>query len=244
MREKEIDISLEGTKAGIIYHQFQGIEVKTLLAFFTRERRCLSTREGFKNIKVVANHYNPPPLWEFVHQNYDAYMNKIFSDLNLPPTKTAMLLTGADMDNFALKKEEYREFKVFALVTAGTSSNAQRIGVDRAGSLEREGRFETLGTINVIALTDALLSEGAMARGIITLTEAKVIALEDLDIRSSYNPEIRATGTGTDNAIIVSGEGPKVDYLGGHGKMGELMARAVTSAVKEAIFKQNGIKRE
>lgn len=242
MREKEIEIDLEGTRAQIIYHQFQGIEVKTFLASFAKERRCLSTREGFKNIKVVANHYNPPALWEFVHQNCDACMNKIFSDLNLSSAKTAMLLTGADMDNLVVKKEEYLEFKVFALVTAGTKSNAQRIGVDKAGSLERDGRFETLGTINVIVLTNALLSEGAMARGMITLTEAKVIALEDLDIRSSYDPEIRATGTGTDNAIIVSGQGARIDYLGGHSKMGELMAKAVTSAVKEAIFKQNGIK--
>ena len=242
MREKEIEIDLEGTRAQIIYHQFQGIEVKTFLASFAKERRCLSTREGFKKVKVVANNYNPPPLWEFVHQNYNAYVNKILSDLNLSSAKTAMLLTGADMDNFALKKEEYLEFKVFALVTAGTKSNAQRIGVDKAGSLERDGRFETLGTINVIILTNALLSEGAMVRGMITLTEAKVIALEDLDIRSSYNAEIRATGTGTDNAIIVSGQGARIDYLGGHSKMGELMARAVTSAVKEAIFKQNGIK--
>ncbi len=242
MREKEIEIDLEGTRAQIIYHQFQGIEVKTFLASFAKERRCLSTREGFKKVKVVANNYNPPPLWEFVHQNYNAYVNKILSDLNLSSAKTAMLLTGADMDNLVVKKEEYLEFKVFVVVTAGTKSNAQRIGVDKAGSLEREGRFETLGTINVIVLTNALLSEGAMARGMITLTEAKVVALEDLDIRSSYNPEIRATGTGTDNAIIVSGQGARIDYLGGHSKMGELMARAVTSAVKEAIFKQNGIK--
>ncbi len=242
MREKEIEIDLEGTRAQIIYHQFQGIEVKTFLASFAKERRCLSTREGFKKVKVVANNYNPPPLWEFVHQNYNAYVNKILSDLNLFSAKTAMLLTGADMDNLVVKKEEYLEFRVFALVTAGTKSNAQRIGVDKAASLERDGRFETLGTINVIILTNALLSEGAMARGMITLTEAKVIALEDLDIRSSYDPEIRATGTGTDNAIIVSGQGARIDYLGGHSKMGELMARAVTSAVKEAIFKQNGIK--
>jgi adenosylcobinamide hydrolase len=242
MKKKEIEIDLEGTKAKIIYHQFQRIEVKTFLASFAKGRRSLSTREGFKEVKVVANHYNPPALWEFVHQNPDAHVNKIFSDLNLPPAETAMLLTGADMDNLAIRKEEYQELKIVALVTAGTKSNAQRIGVDKAGSLEREGRFETLGTINVIVLTNASLSEGAMTRGIITLTEAKVIALEDLDIRSSYNPEIRATGTGTDNAIIVSGEGPRIDYLGGHGKMGELMARAVSSAVKEAIFKEDGIK--
>ena len=242
MREEEIEIDLQGTRARIVYNQFQGIEVKTFLASFAKERRCLSTREGFKEVEVVGNHSNPPPLWQFVHQNYDAYINKIFSDLNLSSARTAMLLTGADMDNLVVKKEEYQEFKVFAVVTAGTKSNAQRIGVDRAGSLERDGRFESLGTINVIVLTNASLSEGAMARGMITLTEAKVVALEDLDIRSSYNAEIRATGTGTDNAIIVSGEGPKIDYLGGHAKMGELMASAVTSAVREAIFKQNGIK--
>jgi len=242
MKEREIEIDLEGTKARIVYHQFQGIEVKTLIVSFAAERRCLSTREGFKKVKVVANNYNPPPLWDFVHQNYSAYMNKIVSDLNLPPAETAILLTGADMDNLALRKEEFQEFRLFALVTAGTKSNAQRIGVDRAGSLEREGKFETLGTINVIVLTNASLSDGAMARGIISLTEAKVIAFEDTDIRSSYNPEIRATGTGTDTAIIVSGEGPRIDYLGGHAKMGEIMARAVTSAVKEAIFKEDGIK--
>jgi adenosylcobinamide amidohydrolase len=242
MREKEIEIDLEGTRAQIIYHQFRGIEVKTFLASFAKERRCLSTREGFKEVEVVGNHYNPPPLWKFVHQNCNAYGNKILSDLNLSRAETAMLLTGADMDNLVVKKEEYLEFKVFALVTAGTKSNAQRIGVDKAGGLERDGRFESLGTINVIVLTNALLSEGAMARGMITLTEAKVVALEDLDIRSSYNPQIRATGTGTDNAIIVSGQGARIDYLGGHAKMGELMARAVTSAVKEAIFKQDGIK--
>ncbi len=242
MREKEIKIDLEGTKAEVIYHQFRGIEVKTFLAFFAKGRRCLSTREGFKEVEVVGNHSNPPPLWEFVHQNYDAYINKIFSDLSLSPARTAMLLTGADVDNLVVKKEEYQEFKVFAVATAGVKSNAQRIGVDRARSLEREGRFETLGTINIIVLTNASLSEGAMARGIITLTEAKIIALEDMDIRSSYNPEIGATGTGTDNAIIVSGEGPRINYLGGHSKMGELVARAVTSAVKEAIFKQDGIR--
>jgi len=88
------------------------------------------------------------------------------------------------MDNLALRKEEYQEFKIVVVVTAGTKSNAQRIGVDRAGSLEREGEFETLGTINVIVLANASLSDGAMARGVITLTEAKVIAFEDMDIRA------------------------------------------------------------
>ena len=246
MREKEIEIDLEGTRAQIIYHQFQGIEVKTFLASFAKERRCLSTREGFKKVKVVANNYNPPPLWEFVHQNYDAYMNKILSDLNLSSAKTAMLVTGADMDNLVVKKEEYLEFKVFALVTAGTKSNAQRIGIDKAGSIENQKskvknqNYRCIFAFCILIFYLLLLCHFAFL--FLPFAFQKVIALEDWDIRSSYDPEIRATGTGTDNAIIASGQGARIDYLGGHAKMGELMAKAVTSAVKEAIFKQNGIK--
>ena len=81
-----------------------------------------------------------------------------------------------------------------------------------------------------------------MTRAIISATEAKTAALQDLDIRSSYTPRIhQATGTGTDNIIVVEGEGIQVDNSGGHSKMGELIARAVYGAVQEAVYRQNGI---
>ncbi|MBW2107036.1 MAG: adenosylcobinamide amidohydrolase, partial [Deltaproteobacteria bacterium] len=70
----------------------------------------------------------------------------------------------------------------------------------------------------------------------------KTAALQDLDIRSSYTPQInQATGTGTDNIIVVEGTGKRIDNAGGHSKMGELIARAVYKAVQEAVYKQNGI---
>lgn len=147
--------------------------------------------------------------------------------------------TGVDIDDFALSEESFAEFRICVFVTAGVMSNALRIGVDEGRNLEREGKFETLGTINIIALTNASLSEGAMVRSIITATEAKIVALQDLDIRSSYSPHYQATGTGTDQVMIVSGLGPKIHYMGGHSKMGELLARAVTAATKEAIRKHH-----
>jgi len=151
----------------------------------------------------------------------------------------AFLSTGVDIDDFALKLEECEELKVYAFVTAGVESNAMRVGVDKAGSIEIDGRFEQIGTINTVLLTNASLSESAMVRSIITVTEAKVIALQDLDIKSSYTPKLQATGTGTDSVVIVPGNGPPISYTGGHCKIGELMARAVTSATKEAILKHN-----
>ncbi|MFP3215720.1 MAG: adenosylcobinamide amidohydrolase, partial [Vulcanisaeta sp.] len=95
------------------------------------------------------------------------------------------------------------------------------------------------GTITIRLLTNAKLTAGAMARALVTITEAKVAALQDLDVRSSYNPKVQATGTGTDNAVIISDWGPLITYTGGHSKIGELMAKTVYEAVKEAIIRSS-----
>jgi hypothetical protein len=64
-----------------------------------------------------------------------------------------------------------------------------------------------------------------------------------MDIRSSATPlRNPATGTGTDNIIVVEGAGMTIDASGGHTKMGELMARAVYEGVQQAVHRQNGLK--
>ena len=81
-----------------------------------------------------------------------------------------------------------------------------------------------------------------MARAVISATEAKIAALMDLDIRSSYSSSLhQATGTGTDNIIVVRGTGIEIDNAGGHSKLGELIAKAVYQGVRKAICKQNKI---
>ena len=237
MFKKELPWKFEGAKGEIVGHHFREVPIKTLVISFSPPRKVLSSREGFKEVRAVCNNFIPPKLLDFIHQNWELYLEEIILDLKFSLNEVALLPTGVDIDDFALKAEEFEEFKVCAFLTAGVKSNAMRVGVDKAGSIEREGKFEQIGTINTILLTNASLSEGAMLHSIITVTEAKVIALQDLDIRSSYDPKLQATGTGTDQAIIVSGDGPKVTYSGGHSKIGELMARVVTSATKEAILK-------
>ena len=238
MFRKELPWKFEGAKGEIVGHHFRDVPIKTLVISFSPPRKVLSSREGFKEVRAVCNNFNPPKLWDFIHQNWEVYSGEILLDLKLSLNEVAMLSTGVDIDDFALKVEEFEEFKVCAFVTAGVKSYAMRVGVDKAESIEREGKFEQIGTINTILLTNASLLESAMLYSTIIVTEARVIALQDLDIRSSYTPELVATGTGTDHVIIVSGDGPKVSYSGGHSKIGELMARAVTLATKEAILKQ------
>jgi iron complex transport system substrate-binding protein len=81
-----------------------------------------------------------------------------------------------------------------------------------------------------------------MSRAIIDVTEAKTAALQDLDIRSTEQPlPLQATGTGTDNIIVVGGQGKTLENAGGHSKLGELIGKAVYQGVREAVAKQNGI---
>ncbi len=233
MRERKIEIGVEGAEAKIIYHELRGFEVKTLLVSLESPRRVLSTMEGFKEVRFVGNHYDPPELWDYLHEHFEEHRSWLPQALDLPPAESAFLFTGADMDNLGVGEESFEELKVCCLATAGVRSNAMRAGVDRAGS-------QSAGTINLILLTSAALTDGAMARAVITATEAKTSILQDLDIRSSYNPRLQATGTGTDNLIIVPGSGPLLTYTGGHAKIGELIGVAVRKAVAEALARQEG----
>ena len=130
-------------------------------------------------------------------------------------------MTGADMDHLTVTEKGFNQMRAVAVVTAGVCSNAQRMSRDT-------GNFYEPGTINIMVMTNMRLSHRAMARAVITVTEAKTAALTDLDIRSSFQGiDFQATGTGTDNIIIVQGQGVPIDNTGGHSKMGELIAKAV-----------------
>jgi len=247
---KELDC-----KAHIKTSTKDGLWEKTLIIIFNEERRVFSTNDGFSNAKVVINHAAHPEIWKKVCDElktkdepggmvYIRQIKKqIAHELNISPDKLVQLATAADMDNHALVTKEYPPYLVTAIVTAGARSNAIRTGVDEGPYVESVE--EKQGTVNIILLTNAILTDGAMARAVITATEAKTAAFQELNVSSSYTQNAQATGTGTDNVIIVSGtKGPKVKYTGGHSKMGELIGKAVFEAVALGLERQNGFRRQ
>lgn len=218
---------------------------KTLLLSFTQPMTILSTLEGWReNIRYVGNHYFPPPSWGLGHnQTVLSLKEQALKILELEDKSTALLFTGADMDNLAIVEKSYKDMRVIALVTAGVNGNAVRMSADTGNFYELAGdeKPKKPGTINIVLLSNTTLSPRAMTRSIISATEAKTAALYDLDIRSSYSAGTNpATGTGTDNIIVIQGKGDPIDATGGHTKMGELIAKAVHDGVIEAIGKQNG----
>lgn len=242
------DISLElpyVAKAQIIESDIKDFRHKTVAISFTKPMKVVSSLEGEKNnVTTVANHYFPPPSWGLGEgSSLDALRSETLEVLKLSPQETAILFTGADMDNLAMVERSFKDMQVVTLVTAGVASNSLRTGQDK-GSFYELGYSASHkpGTINILLLTNTALTKRAMTRAIITATEAKTAALADLDIRSSYSPALHtATGTGTDNIIVAQGEGERIDLSGGHTKMGELIGLAVYAGVQEAVGKQNGL---
>ncbi len=221
---------------------------KTLVIEFEKKRNVLSTREGFKTVNFVGNHSIPVPFWDKVH-NYKDYEKQVLEKIGIEKKDIALLSTGANMDNLAVAKEEFDEFYTVAFTTAGAKFNAIRLGDEEADYIEKDfktykivdGKLipkeeEEIGTVNIILITNADLTDGALARAIITITEAKTNAFQELDIKSTKHPELQATGTGTDSVIVVGGFGKKMDYTGGHTKIGEMIAKCVKKSVKEALI--------
>lgn len=240
-------------KAWVIKSDKDTFWEKSLIVRFPERRRVLSTNDGFIDAMAVVNYSAHPDLWRELCDKMKTkkevggkvYTRKIkeqiAGNLGIRSQDIAQMATAANMDNLAVVAKTYKALTVAAMVTAGARSNAVRTGIDEGRHIEGE---EPKGTVNILILTNARFTDGAMARAVITATEAKMAAFEDLRVPSSYTKNIQATGTGTDSIIIVSGTSwSLVTYTGGHGKMCELIGKAVYEAVMEALIKQNGFKK-
>ncbi|PTX64308.1 adenosylcobinamide amidohydrolase [Melghirimyces profundicolus] len=150
------------------------------------------------------------------------------------PGKTAAMLTAASIKDAAVVEAESTRVRVAAVVTAGVS-NAARAGTD--GPVYT--RCPEPGTINTILLVDGQVTEAAMVNTVITVTEAKTAALEELRITDREGRP--ATGTTTD-AVVIAVTGETRDryvhaYGGPASPLGQAGGRAVFEAVREALLR-------
>ena len=244
-KENKLNIDLKGIDTRVIYHTYNGVELNTLLVSFGKKRQVLSTVDGLKRVKFVANTYVPMSLANstMTIKKHQKFIRQLPHTLGIPPKDITFICTAVNMEKMATGEKSYQDFKVCCLATGGAKDNALRMGVDVGNWVEKKTRFQFApGTINIIILTNVVLSVGAMARAIMTATEAKTAALEDRGVRSTASPQLQATGTGTDSMIVVSGVDAStiIRHTGGHTKMGELIAVSTKIAVGEALKKYDG----
>jgi adenosylcobinamide hydrolase len=147
------------------------------------------------------------------------------------------MVTAAAVENFSLVSKRDGELAVSVIATAADNEGNTCNHAELAG--ETIGVQESEGTINVIVVIDGNPTEICLAGTLITVTEAKVAALRELDIRSRYSGD-EATGTVTDAVVVAeTSRGAPIVYGGPASKLGQLVGYCTRKAVKEAVMKAN-----
>jgi adenosylcobinamide hydrolase len=231
-------IVLRSIEAEVVSHRVWAVPANALLIKLPGHREVLSSREGYKKVNAICNCYLPKALWPKFQdepEKWEPYLQSVLDHRGVQRDDTAALSTGVSMDHLAWQEASFEELWALAFVTAGVSSNAMRIGKDKASTVERNGAFDHAGTINTIVFTSVCLDLTPLAASFITITEAKNIALQEMDVRSTFTPAWQAKGTGTDQIVVGSGTSGRCRYVGGHTKLGEIIAQAVTGATVRAI---------
>ncbi len=221
------------------------------------EHRCLvlstSARNGgqVEHVGHLVNHQSCEGSGHeerahlFANQGQDAYHDVVCDELGLPRDATVVMGTAANMQYAAVSVHQDDDVAVAAVVTAGVQTNATCAGDPAKWRESSDGVAKvavTAGTINTILLVSRPLTPAALARTVVTMTEAKSAALQRLAVPSCYSSDL-ATGTGTDQYCIAAptqGTTP-LKSASPHMKFGEIVGVAVRDATVEALRWQNGL---
>lgn len=242
---------------------YEGVELhrdeKIVYARFLVPHRVLSTCPASGGLQeglgYLYNHQSCEPvghnrtIHRLISSDPQAYRRMICQPYALPDETCATLGTAANMRYAAIKEASFRDLTVVAICTGGVEGNAGRPG-DPASVYEWNGRYEPVsaqetvlhGTINTMLFINHELSHGAMVRAVMTATEAKTAALQELVVGSRYSKGL-ATGTGTDQIGIASrlNSGMVLTGAGNHCVLGELIGKTVHDAVQETLKLQNSL---
>lgn len=207
---------------------------------FTDEHPSLSTAiygGGFRQVKQVLNqrltHYWASEK-DFPGGSVEAYLKECAKAQKAEVEKCSVLLTAAKVYLYSHQILKDGDLIVEAITTGGVEKTACRAS-SAPMYREQDGQFSPVGTINMMILVHGTLPPGIMARALITLTEGKTAALQDLGI-ADVNNGLPATGTGTDGITLVTEkDGPRYTDAGPFSVLGSFLAQAAYRSVRECL---------
>lgn len=199
----------------------KGIEVRleknTLIISSDRKLKTLSSAViggGLAHTNYIINHQVSN---EYKDLNPEKTLLDISKEYSL--VNPVGIFTAVNLENLALNCDKSKSATVVAIVSCGTINK----------------NLSESGTINIILLIDADLTDSALCNAIITATEAKTLALQELD-----QP---ATGTSTDSIVVAcTGEGKMIKHscYTTEKEVVYMIRRTVKHSVKEAILPRLG----
>ncbi|WP_406656145.1 adenosylcobinamide amidohydrolase [Methanolobus sp. ZRKC2] len=242
--DEESVLLLETSGGEKVYRSFDSIVVA-----LPDGRSTLTTswvNGGYReDLQAIFNHHVPRGKHspkELEGGSIPAYLEFISNNLGLDPERSSGLLTAACMENVAIVTRSFRGVEVTAIVTGGIEVNGGRVG-DPASYYQEDGTYQFIqGTINTILVIGANLPAYSMTRAVVTATEAKTAALQQLVAPSRHSQGI-ATGSGTDMIAIVADRTSSISLTdtGKHSKLGEMIGLCVLEATLKALERQSDL---
>ncbi|RJE86870.1 hypothetical protein D3P07_16940 [Paenibacillus sp. 1011MAR3C5] len=188
-----------------------------------------SMADGFVNWKVPLDYRCDEPVSD---------LKRRCGEWGFRPDSTVGFLTAAKLTHASVTELEGDRFRLLCITTVGTR-NAARAGLKR----ETYSAYAP-GTINSILLIDARMTESAMVNAVITATEAKAAALQQLNIREAANG-LSATGTTTDAvAIGVSQSAEWGEAVHAYAGAATTIGCAIGEAVYETVLEAGATQHE
>ena len=187
---------------------------------------------GFLNLKVPYNISKevggfPPP---------EVTLRECCVSLGVDPEICVGMMTAANIETFGYAREKEENKWLDAGVTVGLG-NSRRAGECADCMGVGAGGVPPAGTINISVVTNMHLSNSALVEAIALVAETKAKVIMDYGILSTKSGEA-ATGTGTDAIAVFSAMVGEVQhYCGKHLIAGQMLARAVDSALAEGLEK-------
>ncbi|MCZ2809677.1 MAG: adenosylcobinamide amidohydrolase [Candidatus Bathyarchaeota archaeon] len=193
----------------------------------------LARANGIVNIHVTEDRT------EEIHKTPDESLKRAVVKLGFSPERVVAMVTAADVRNVGVSNQKHQDITLSAFVTAGVDVSAT--AGEASASEHNALNIEKGGTINIILLIDGNLTEGCMVDAVKTVTEAKTVALRELDVRSRFSGDL-ASGTVTDTVVVAcTKRGNPMKYAGTATTLGELIGKSVKEAVKKALQKQSKV---
>lgn len=150
---------------------------------------------------------------------------------NIPHEKAVGMMTAVNIDDVVMETKEIEGIPMMVIVTAGVGN-----AVDITNEYSAHPTSQ-IGTINTMVFIDAHFTDGALINGYMSATEAKVKALQDLQIKDPATNSL-ATGTSTDALLLgLTQRGEITPYAGSGTIVGKGIGQMVYRATKQAVRK-------
>ncbi|PWK14819.1 adenosylcobinamide amidohydrolase [Tumebacillus permanentifrigoris] len=178
----------------------------------------LQEKRYLLNVQVPHGYTSDDP-WQDLERKVEG--------LGIPLSESVGMMTAADVDQVVEGFAAGDQFQLRVYVTAGVGNAA------RAGMKRKTYPGYRAGTINIIVALDARLSDAALVNALITITEAKAAALQDLGVTDATGA--MATGTTTDSVIVATTQNPAYTGVHLYAGLATELGNAIASSVYDAL---------